>query len=268
MPLYIGDYLADTSRLTTEQHGAYLLLLMDYWRHGPPPDDPAVLAQIAKLSQTVWQTHSSAIGHFFKIQHGVWIHSRVEAERSKAEGISETRQSAGRRGAKTRWGDGKQDDKPIANAMANAMANGLQTGSQTAWQIDRPSHKEKEKETETEQEKEQRLDREKPPIAPLRGGRRSNGSVSGFSRFDAFWAAYPKKIGKDAAAKSFEKRSVDDALLATMLAKIEEWRTTEDWTKERGKYIPNPATWLNQGRWQDEAQVRRGIGGSDGNVAL
>lgn len=25
----------------------------------------------------------------------------------------------------------------------------------------------------------------------------------------------------------------------------------EQWRKDNGQYIPNPATWLNQGRWDD-----------------
>ena len=67
--------------------------------------------------------------------------------------------------------------------------------------------------------------------------------------FDTFWAAYPRKTGKDCAAKSWATKKPP---LAKCLETIS-WQTqTEQWLKEGGKYIPMPATWINQGRWLDE----------------
>lgn len=54
MPLYVGDYLGDTGHLTTTQHGAYLLLMMHYWRKGELPDDDRQLSKIAKLPLRTW----------------------------------------------------------------------------------------------------------------------------------------------------------------------------------------------------------------------
>ena len=70
--------------------------------------------------------------------------------------------------------------------------------------------------------------------------------------FDRFWKAYPRKVGKDNARRAFAKRKVDAALLRTMLDAIATWAESDQWTKEGGKYIPYPATWLNRAGWKDE----------------
>ncbi len=70
--------------------------------------------------------------------------------------------------------------------------------------------------------------------------------------FDQFWSQYPKKVGKPYALKAFKKIKPDDDLLDTMLMAISRWKCTRQWTEAGGQYIPNPATWLNQERWNDE----------------
>lgn len=72
------------------------------------------------------------------------------------------------------------------------------------------------------------------------------------SLFDVFWTAYPNKVGKDAAKKAFDKRNPNDELLEQMMTALENQKASDKWTKDNGQYIPNPATWLNQGRWKDE----------------
>jgi len=79
----------------------------------------------------------------------------------------------------------------------------------------------------------------------------SRGSVCDDSLFSRFWQAYPKKKAKDAARKAFAKRAPNEALLATMLAAIADQKRADSWTREKGRYIPHPATWLNGGCWDD-----------------
>jgi hypothetical protein len=68
-------------------------------------------------------------------------------------------------------------------------------------------------------------------------------------RFDKFWAAYPIKKSIVYARKVWKQINPDDALLERMLAAIDMARKHDhQWLDG---YIPNPSTWLNQGKWED-----------------
>lgn len=73
--------------------------------------------------------------------------------------------------------------------------------------------------------------------------------------FLKFWKAYPKKVGKQDALKSFKKIKPSKELVDKMVRVIEDAKNTEQWTKNGGQYIPNPSTWLNQGRWDDDVST-------------
>ena len=77
-------------------------------------------------------------------------------------------------------------------------------------------------------------------------------------RFSEFWSAYPKKVGKGAAEKAWQKIKPDADLHRRILAAIADAKESVQWQKDNGQYIPNPSTWLNQSRWEDELTKKGG----------
>jgi uncharacterized protein YdaU (DUF1376 family) len=70
--------------------------------------------------------------------------------------------------------------------------------------------------------------------------------------FDSFWSAYPRKVAKAEAQKSFIKINPDAEVLGQMIASLAKSRQSTDWLKDNGQFVPFPSTWLNQRRWEDE----------------
>ena len=72
--------------------------------------------------------------------------------------------------------------------------------------------------------------------------------------FDYFWSLYPKKKAKGQALTDWGKLCRKG--IAPKLAEIEkavaEQKDTLQWKKEKGQYIPNASTWLNNSRWLDD----------------
>lgn len=93
-----------------------------------------------------------------------------------------------------------------------------------------------------------------PPLPPASGGRGDGGDAD--ARFDRFWQLYPKKQGKGAALKAWKKIKMDKPLFETILAKVREnIDRNQNWRRNNGQFIPNPATWLNERRWEDSIGV-------------
>lgn len=74
-------------------------------------------------------------------------------------------------------------------------------------------------------------------------------------KFDVFWRAYPAKKEKKYALKIWEKMKVDDALFETIMKSLENHKKSRQWTDKNGQFIPNPTTWLNGERWNDEVEL-------------
>ena len=79
MQFYVADYLADTGHLTTEEHGAYLLLIFNYWQTGKPLRKDR-LATIARLTNDRWTDVERSLNEFFHDNGEVWTHFRIESD--------------------------------------------------------------------------------------------------------------------------------------------------------------------------------------------
>lgn len=97
---------------------------------------------------------------------------------------------------------------------------------------------------------------ESAPVTPLAVSPRSPARTAYSDDFEKFWQEYPKRIGKGDAWRAWVKIAPDEGLVTAMLEAIQRGRLSKQWQENGGQYIPNPATFLNQGRWDDDPRVR------------
>lgn len=250
LPLATDAYLADTTHLSTEEHGAYLLLLMTAWRSGQCrlPDDDDYLARVCRCSLRAWRRMRPVLAPFWCVADGWWTQKRLTKERKFVDGVREKRRMA----AHAKHRKNKETDAAHAGANAPEM-------HQHFTSLDSESH------TNTESHEPEEVSHPKfsspaqagdAPQLPSKGATGTD--------FERFWKAYPRKVGKDAAVKAFA-RAAKKVSVETMLAAIERYRQT----KPIGQDYCHPTVWLNQGRWQDEENTgedegaeRRKVNGS------
>jgi hypothetical protein len=84
---------------------------------------------------------------------------------------------------------------------------------------------------------------------------RASRSLRALVGFEEFWLAYPKRRSKGQAEKAWRKINPDGECVARIMAGLTSAKTRSDWAKDDGRFVPYPATWLNNRGWEDDGNA-------------
>lgn len=104
-------------------------------------------------------------------------------------------------------------------------------------------------------DKDKEIETDNIPLAHSGGetaAQKAEKTIDAKKKFEIFWSAYPRKTGKGKAETKFLSIKPSDELFEQMMSALKEHKSSEEWTRDGGQYIPYPATWLHQRRWEDE----------------
>ncbi|GKW27806.1 DUF1376 domain-containing protein [Pectobacterium brasiliense] len=124
MQLYIADYLADTMHLSTEEHGAYLLLMFNYWQTGKPIPKNR-LAKIARMGNERWISVESSLKEFFNDNGVEWVHERIDRDLDAVRMSLEQKSAAGRASAEARKHKKGTERQRAGNTRSTVVNNPL-----------------------------------------------------------------------------------------------------------------------------------------------
>ncbi|HFN8160737.1 TPA: DUF1376 domain-containing protein [Escherichia coli] len=174
MQLYIADYLADTMHLSAEEHGAYLLLMFNYWQTGKPIPKNR-LAKIARLTNERWADVEPSLREFFCDNGEEWVHLRIEEDLASVREKLTKKSAAGKASVQARRSRKEAD----VQTKQERNLTGVQTDVEVVFEHDvntKATNKDTDKDLKTD-----------PPLNPPRGNR-------GVKKFDPLDIALPNWI--------------------------------------------------------------------------
>lgn len=174
MQLYIADYLADTMHLSAEEHGAYLLLMFNYWQTGKPIPKNR-LSKIARLTNERWADVEPSLREFFCDNGEEWVHLRIEEDLASVREKLTKKSAAGKASVQARRSRKEAD----VQTKQERNLTGVQTDVEVVFEHDvntKATNKDTDKDLKTD-----------PPLNPPRGNR-------GVKKFDPLDIALPNWI--------------------------------------------------------------------------
>ena len=210
MLFYTSDFLTGVTLLSMKERGQYITLLCLQQQMGHMSMGQMVTA-VGKLTPAL-------LSKFVQDEEGLWFNQRADVEIEKRKAHCEKQRET----IMKRWNKTPKDDTTEDTEEVPRQYHGITTV------IPLENESENIQVISSDQGKTNRREEE----------------------FSKFWEAYPKKVGKQAARKAFDK--IPASVYPKLIPAIEAQKAGQQWQREGGRYIPNPATWLNQGRWDDE----------------
>lgn len=169
-----SPYLADTMHLSAEEHGAYLLLMFNYWQTGKPIPKNR-LAKIARLTNERWADVEPSLQEFFCDNGEEWVHLRIEEDLASVREKLTKKSAAGKASVQARRSRKEAD----VQTKQERNLTGVQTDVEVVFEHDvntKATNKDTDKDLKTD-----------PPLNPPRGNR-------GVKKFDPLDIALPNWI--------------------------------------------------------------------------
>jgi len=270
-PFYYQDFFHGTRRFTLAQRGAYLELICECWELGTIKEHDfahikaAFFAEERSGERALESGEERALesgekgirkgrrkalewgevmAKFYTVKGGGYRHRKVDTIREGVKLRSEIAKKNGRLGGQA------TSSKRVANAIANAVAKQVANDPAKKRLLNLKS---KILNLKTKSLKPKTKIKDLNPLNTKSKIKDLN-SLNIWSNFfdQEFWPAWPYKVKKQEARRMMKKINPDVELQETIMKALAQQKHCEQWTKDNGKYIPQPTSWLNGKRWEDE----------------
>ena len=217
-----ADFDLVTEALTEEEKGRLLLAMVRYTQDGEEP-------QLTGAERILWPIFRADINRDREICQALAENGKKGGRPRKSENQTEPEET------------NKNQTKPNETKENQTKPKNIMVFEEK--EAEREREQEKRTKREKEIEKGQEKERENAP---------AHEEPQGPDGFDRFWELYPRKEGKKAARKAWDKIRPGIELQTQIRNALRQQKTSDQWTRDGGQYIPHPATWLNGERWKDE----------------
>jgi uncharacterized protein YdaU (DUF1376 family) len=238
---FADDWLNATRHMSLEERGAYIdLICLIMNEQGGLPDDERRISHMLHISTRKWRAVKKQLEAQEKIrtENGLIVNERCLRELDSL--LTHRRTSSESASNRERT---KRENRETPNEINDDTTTTLAPRARVI-------------------ESDSRVREEVTPIVPLAGdglpkakrpAKAKAGVPENYSEsFTHFWKLYPRREGKAIAAKSWDRLTLDQQRRAYLALK-DQLKVLEMRAKDpRGNFCPLPATWINQGRFDDE----------------